>query len=162
MPWIENVSWDDAKNGWHTDMGANSMLIQIADPASFFPDPKCNFSLVYQFEFLDAEDTDIEKHGYDEGFLISDYQAGQLVALLQHALKNEMNVLVHCHAGICRSGAVVEVGNIMGFTPTDRFRQPNLRVKHKMMKCLGLTYDSDEQPTATGGSISANGIIVPY
>ena len=42
--------------------------------------------------------------------------------------------------------AVVEVGEIMGFTPTDRFRAPNLLVKHRMMKALGWTYDEDEKP----------------
>jgi hypothetical protein len=30
----------------------------------------------------------------------------------------------------------------MGFTPADRYRQPNVRVKTKMMKVLGWTYDS--------------------
>lgn len=160
--WIENVSWDDVKNGWHTDMGENAMLIQIADPASFFPEPKKQFKEVARFEFLDAEDEDIEKHGYDEGFLISDKQASMLVGLLQHALDNSMNVLVHCHAGICRSGAVVEVGSMMGFTPTDRFRQPNLRVKHKMMKVLGWTYDADEKHEGKGGEISAGGILIPF
>jgi hypothetical protein len=62
-----------------------------------------------------------------------------------------MNVLVHCHAGICRSGAVVEVGSMMGFTPTDRYRQPNLRVKNKMMKVLGWTYESDHGFIDVGG-----------
>lgn len=156
--WIENVSWDDVKNGWHSDLGENKMLIQIADPASFFPQPKHTFKEVHQFEFLDAEDAD----GFDEDFKISDEQAAELVRLLQHALDNSMNVLVHCHAGICRSGAVVEVGSMMGFTPTDRFRMPNLRVKHKMMKVLGWTYDSDEKQTSTGGSVSAGGILIPF
>ena len=73
-----------------------------------------------------------------------------------------MNVLVHCHAGICRSGAVVEVGEIMGFTPTDRFRAPNLLVKHRMMKALGLTYDSEEKPYDKGASVSAYGILIPF
>lgn len=160
MPWIENVSWDDVKNGWHTDMGANSMLIQISDPASFFPEPKHNFTSVHQFEFLDAEDSDIERYGEEP--LISDWQAMCIVELLRHALTNHMNVLVHCHAGICRSGAIVEVGEIMGFTPTDRYRQPNLRVKHKMMKVLGLTYDADEKHQGKGGEISAGGILIPF
>ena len=74
----------------------------------------------------------------------TDAQAKELVRLLQHALANHMNVVVHCHAGICRSGAVVEVATMMGFTATDRYRQPNLRVKHKMMKVLGWTYDENE------------------
>ncbi len=86
---------------------------------------------------MDAEDAD----GFDEDFKINDEQATELVRLLQRALDNSMNVVVHCHAGICRSGAVVEVATMMGFTATDRYRQPNLRVKHKMMKVLGFTYD---------------------
>jgi len=72
-----------------------------------------------------------------------------------------MNVVVHCHAGICRSGAVTEVATMMGFTATDRFRQPNLRVKHKMMKVLGLTYDAEEKHSSTGGYISMDGIWLP-
>jgi len=130
--WIENVSWDDVKHGWHSDMGENSMLIQIADPASFFPVPKKSFKEVHQFEFLDAEDED----KFPDEAKITDDQAQKLVDLLRKAKYNNMNVLVHCHAGICRSGAVVEIASIMGFTPTDRFRQPNLRVKHKMMRLL--------------------------
>lgn len=159
--WIENVSWDDVKNGWHTDMGDNAMLIQIADPATFFPEPKHTFKEIHKFEFLDAEDTDVERWGGDE-FFITDFQAAELVESLQYALANSMNVLVHCHAGICRSGAVVEVGSMMGFTPTERYRQPNLRVKHKMMKVLGWTYDADEKSEGKGGTISAGGIIIPF
>ena len=155
--WIENVSWDAVKNGWHSDLGDNVMLIQIADPASFFPVPKKTFKEVHQFEFLDAEDGD----RFPEEAMISDDQAEQLVNLLTHALDNSMNVLVHCHAGICRSGAVVEVGSMMGFTPTERFRMPNLRVKHKMMRVLGLTYDSDEKQEAINGVMTSSGIVLP-
>jgi hypothetical protein len=59
-----------------------------------------------------------------------------------------MNVVVHCVAGVCRSGAVCEVGVMMGFRDTEEFRAPNLMVKHKMMKVLGWTYDADEKPQA--------------
>ena len=134
---IENISWDDCKNGWHYDCGDNAMLIQIADPATFFPEPKHSFKTIHRFEFLDAEDGD----NFPEEAMISDDQAEALVNCLKFALDRSMNVLVHCHAGICRSGAVVEVGTMMGFTATDRYRQPNLRVKHKMMKVLGWTYE---------------------
>lgn len=160
MPIIENVSKADAKNGNHTDMGDNAILIQIGDPASYFPNPKAAFRYIDRFEFLDAEDSDAEEYGEEP--LISDYQANMLVCILQNALTDGMNVLVHCHAGICRSGAVVEVASMMGFTPTDRFRQPNLRVKHKMMKVLGWTYDEDEKSESTGGTISAGGILIPF
>jgi L-serine deaminase len=72
-----------------------------------------------------------------------------------------MNVVVHCHAGICRSGAVTEVATMMGFTATERLRIPNMLVKHKMMKVLGLTYDSDEPSQVVNGVVTTGGIVVP-
>jgi hypothetical protein len=68
------------------------------------------------------------------------------VHLLQHALKKRMNVVVHCMAGLCRSGAVAEVGVMMGFNDTERTRIPNIRVKHRLMKALGWAYDKNEKP----------------
>lgn len=137
LRFIENVPADAVKNGHHMDAGPNSMLISITDPAGWRPQAKFPFKERYDFEFLDAEDDD----GFPEEAKISDEQAHQLVALLQLALAKHMNVVVHCTAGICRSGAVVEVATMMGFTPADRLRIPNMRVKHKMMKVLGWTYD---------------------
>ena len=134
--WIENVSMSAVHLGHHSDLGTNTMLIRIQDPATEFCPTKYSFKEVHCFEFLDAEDED----GFDEDFKISDSQAKEIVMLLQHALETNMNVLVHCHAGICRSGAVVEIGSMMGFTPTERYRQPNLRVKSKMMKAMGVSY----------------------
>ena len=159
-PMIENVSKADVRWGTHMDAGANSMLIRIQDPATEFGQVARAdmFKEVHEFEFLDAEDT----CGFPDETKISDTQAQQIVALLQRAIDNHMNVVVHCHAGICRSGAVTEVGTMMGFTATDRYRQPNLRVKHKMMKALGWTYDSDEKHYGVGGHTTEGGIIVPF
>lgn len=139
---IQNISLDDTRKAWHFDPGPNSMLIQIVDPAMKFPIPKFNFKEVFQFEFLDAEKTD----GFPDEVKITDSQAQQLVDLLKHAIDNRMNVIVHCVAGLCRSGAVAEVGVMMGFDDTGTVRSPNLLVKHKMMKILGMTYDENEKP----------------
>ena len=140
--WIENVAAADISTGFHHDAGSNSMLISIVDPAGWVPEAKYIFKERHNFEFLDAEDAD----GFPDEAKISDAQAQEIVGLLQHALDNHMNVVVHCTAGICRSGAVVEVGVMMGFADCERFRSPNLRVKHRMMKALGWTYDADEKP----------------
>jgi predicted protein tyrosine phosphatase len=155
--WIENVSMSDVHLGHHSDLGENVMLIRIQDPATEFKPTKKKFKEVYCFEFLDAEDED----GFPDECKISDSQANEIACLLSHAMEHSMNVLVHCHAGICRSGAVVEVGTMMGFTATERFRQPNLRVKHKMMKALGWTYDADEPKTSVGGWLSDGGVWLP-
>ena len=139
MPFIENVAAADIPVRFHHDAGENSMLIQIMDTGtSWWPEPKHIFKEIHRFEFLDVDDKDTVAH---EAMRISDDQAKQLVALLQHALDKKMNVVVHCVAGICRSGAVCEVGVMMGFNDCERTRIPNLLVKHKMMKVLGWTYD---------------------
>jgi predicted protein tyrosine phosphatase len=157
MPWIQNVALVDVPKGHHIRVGENSMLIQIVDPAMEFPRPKHQFKEVHQFEFLDIEENDTT---IDEAFRCSDEQAAELVRLLQHALENRMDVVVHCHAGICRSGAVCEVGVMMGFDDTEAFRSPNLLVKHKMMKVLGWTYDENE-PHSINGQTLPSGLIVP-
>lgn len=137
MPFIQNVPLRSIPLGHHIEPGENAMLIQIVDPCHEFPSPKYKFKEVHQFEFLDVED---EK---DDGweFRITQEQANRLVELLQHALNNRMTVLVHCHAGLCRSGAVAEVGIMMGFDDTETTRIPNVLVKTSMMRKLGWTYD---------------------
>lgn len=136
--YIQNVSLADVTNGTHRGVGDNTMLIQIVDPDMVFPVPKQIFKESHQFKFLDLERDD---ECIDPTWKISDSQAEQLVGLLQHALENRMDVIVHCVAGVCRSGAICEVGVMMGFDDTGVFRNPNLLVKHKMMKVLGWTYD---------------------
>ena len=157
MPWIQNVALSDIKRGLHIEPGVNAMLIQIVDPPGDFPTPKYSFKEVHQFQFLDIEEKDF---ALDEAMRCSHEQAAELVRLLQHALENHMNVIVHCHAGVCRSGAVCEVGVMMGFNDTEVFRSPNLLVKHRMMKHLGWTYDVDEPHTINGVTLPS-GIVVP-
>jgi rhodanese-related sulfurtransferase len=156
-PWIQNVALSDIRKGHHIDAGINSMLIQICDPPGDFPTPSYQFKEVHQFQFLDVEEKD---EVLEEAMKCSQEQANELVRLLQHAFDNRMNVVVHCHAGVCRSGAVCEIGVMMGFRDTEAFRSPNLLVKHRMMRALGWLYDEQEQHSINGVTLPS-GIIVP-
>ena len=160
MPWIQNVARSDITKGFHINPGPNAMLIQIVDPPGDFPVAKYAFKETHQFQFLDIEEKDF---ALEESMRCSHEQAAELARLLQHALDNRMNVIVHCHAGVCRSGAVCEVGIMMGFDDTEAFRAPNLLVKHRMMRHLGWTYDENESPTINGQpyTYSGGGIILP-
>ena len=129
---IENCSLIDAKTGNHYDAGPRGVLIQITDPAFPAPQPAAKFDRIVQFEFLDAEDED----GYPDETKISWEQAESIAQLLLWAKGERRNVIVHCHAGICRSGAVAEVGVMLGFDDAEKFRQPNLRVKRRLIEVL--------------------------
>jgi predicted protein tyrosine phosphatase len=152
---IQNVSKIDITRGHHFDAGENSMLIQILDPGEDFPIPLYNFKEIHKFEFLDIEEDGFTNMGdgeftYMGSFAITDEQAKEIAQLLKHAKENHMNVVVHCHAGIFRSGAVTEVGVIMGFVDTESFRCPNRLVKQKLLKALNMPYKNKEPMTING------------
>lgn len=130
---IENVSLYDVRNGLHADGGPNCILIQITDLLTDPPTPLKEFREIHHFRFEDIEE--------DEEWAISDDQASEIAQILTRAKDQGSNVIVHCHAGICRSGAVVECGIALGFNPPDRVRLPNVLVKKKIMKALGLWID---------------------
>lgn len=132
---IENISMDHCRTGYHYDAGVNSMLIQIVDPGHEFPTPFYHFKEVHQFEFLDIDDGDPDWETLEE-FAITEDQAKKIYSLLKHAYRNRMNVIVHCHAGLCRSGAVAEIGIVLGFQDTETIRIPNIRVKQLLLEQL--------------------------
>lgn len=135
MPWIQNVAAVDIARGDHKHDLGHTVLIRIFDPASAYrPDPEKQFNAVYEFEFLDIEDSEHE-------FAITQEQADHLAGILRDSLAKEMNVVVHCYAGVCRSGAVCEVGVMIGYDDLKGYRQPNVLVKSRLMKSLGLNID---------------------
>lgn len=127
---IENVSRFDVATGFHSDAGGNSMLIQIVDFFDTYPTPLKQFKEVLQFKFDDIN---------DEGpTSCTQEQADEIAKALLRAKEQHMNVIVHCFAGLYFSGAVAEVGIMLGFNPPDRVRFPNTLVKGKILKALGM------------------------
>lgn len=140
MPWIEHVSLNAIETGWHTEPN-NCILIQIVDPDIEFPIPRylSRFIEVHTFKFLDLE----YKDPFPDDVKISHIQAIEIAKILNHAYYYDYNIIVHCVAGICRSGAVAEAAESIGFTIKNSgksLRLPNLLVKHKIMKELRTTY----------------------
>ena len=131
--WIENVSRDDIRHGWHNNPQNNTWLIQISDVGTQQPETKYSFDGVFKFWFNDVEDPS------DAG-AISNVDASAIARILIAAKAHKKNVIVHCYAGICCSGAVVEVAvNYLWFQPTEgRNRIPNTLVKNKILDALGF------------------------
>lgn len=142
MPFIQNIAAHDLTIDYFKHPGENAMLIQIMDnDVEKWPVSKHQFKEIHRFKFLDVEEHQLVNENFTK---ISDEQANDIANILTKALDRNMNVIVHCHAGVCRSGAVCEVGVMMGFEDTHRFRSPNLFVKKKILKALGMYPYEDE------------------
>lgn len=130
----------DVERGFHPPV-ANAILISLTDPDHRNVIPKESFKKIFRFSFLDAEDGT----SVDEALKVNEQQAADIAWALSMALREGHDVIVHCHAGIARSGAVAEVGVMMGFYDTGRYRQPNVRLKTMMINALGWGYSNKEE-----------------
>ena len=144
MPWVANVP-EEVVTGEqfgsgrvvvpeHCLPGPTSVVVSITEPGRFAKIP-AGFAAVLRLKFQDYEDT--RKHPA-MAVLFHPRQADQLADFLtKHRGKN---VVVHCAAGISRSGAVAEV--VMEAFPEyeDRggHRFPNGLVKRLLKRALGL------------------------
>ena len=128
---ITNVSRSAVEAGNHAFEPDNTILISIRDICTELVKAPAEFMNIYDFEFQDSEDSELG---------IQEAQARELAAILEYAVDLEINVVVNCVAGICRSGAVVEVGTMIGFRDLGAHRIPNTRVKTMLIQALGLGY----------------------
>ena len=135
--YCHNISMDSAKRGfWVNVTQENAIYIQITDPCCAFEPMKNNFAEIHRFEFLDDE---YEGEGHE--FSITDEQAEELANILRRANDEQRHVIVSCHAGLCRSGAVAEVmSRAFGYEPGPSVRSPNQPVVKKVMRALGLEF----------------------
>jgi predicted protein tyrosine phosphatase len=139
---IQNVSLDAVKDGDHKDPTTNSMLISIVDPDKYAPETPYKFREVHRFKFLDV-DPRVSDRRFREDWMVSDEDGVGIVAALQRASDQNMNVIVHCHAGLYRSGAVVQFAlDHMRFKSTSALRRCNGYVYEKMKNVLTSDDDS--------------------
>ena len=143
-PFIENISLTDVRQGWHYDTYPLGRLISITDKNfEGTVKPKMVFSKIHRFVFDDEEDPHHLTHQ-----VITPEQGKEIAIALLNARYDNRSVIVHCLAGLCRSGAVVEVAiSRLGFRDTEKHRQPNVLVKKRINDYLdeiGFTTYSDE------------------
>lgn len=136
-PFIINVSMREVMDGitFNCDFN-NTILIQIVDPNMEFPTPKNKYLQIYKFKFFDD-------NGENVGLSISENQIDEIFNILNDCLSKKINIIVHCVAGICRSGAITEIGTIIGFKDLKRYnRLPNVHIKNLFMRKLYLENNS--------------------
>lgn len=128
---ITNVSYADILRGYFPNTEEEVVLISIVDPDMNNPPYCLKYAEVFKFKFLDLDVEDGSKS-------ISDDQAEEITRVLAEAYDSGKSVVVHCVMGVCRSGAVVEAGEMLGFYDLNprRQRSPNLLVKRKLFAAL--------------------------
>ena len=135
---VENYPFANDRRTW---------LISIADmnqqPANV-PQDKFERILFVHFDDLDhfhePECTEEERPRF-----LNDETAAEMVAFINEAKEQQVDMIVNCHAGVCRSGAVVEVLKLAGwaidsenqFSPE---RKPNMFVYNKLRLALGFKH----------------------
>lgn len=95
-------------------------LISITDTNKQPANITANFKKVFRFSFDDIISLREETFGFKR---ISKEQAEEIANILIQAKTNCVPLWVHCEAGICRSGAVVEAAISIGFVPDDEISE---------------------------------------
>jgi hypothetical protein len=143
MPWIGNYSYADVKSGNHAIEPGRTILIRIMGMGHIWEQRdvarRGAFSEVHNFAFEDLEPDEV--HDETQFGEMTPAQAVIIHHYLRNALNDGYNVVVHCVQGLCRSGAVAEVGVMMGFDDLRRPRIPNLHVKRLLMKQAGMDWN---------------------
>ncbi len=123
------------------DVGHRDWLISISDTDSRDANVTAPFGriLFMKFDDIDDDDSQAVKYGWVP---FSDGQAAKLAYFTQWAMKEEKNLYVNCHAGVSRSGAVVEALKLVGFRYVENeyspYMIPNATVLKKLRIALGL------------------------
>lgn len=134
MAFIQNVCFWAIEDGQHATPGEGAILIQLWGQLGDFPKPKyTGFSEVYQFRMEDIV--------LDEEWGPRPEQGITIANILSRALRENKDIIVHCHAGISRSGAVAEAAVALGFESKIKYAMPNWRLKKYIMDSLGLPYN---------------------
>lgn len=90
----------------------------------------------FKFDDVEADDTDFVP--------MTEQQAEEMAKVIFEAKEQGKNLWVHCYAGICRSGAVVEVLKLLGWYVDEEWvlqeRIPNQHVFNLLRKACGLKH----------------------
>jgi len=96
---------------------------------------RSRFLKVYQFRFDDVDSEDSLNCTP-----LSEDQAKDLACIIQSCYNSGLNIAVHCHAGLCRSGAIKTLCVRYGFEDIDNaVAYPNLLVMKKVGVLLGVS-----------------------
>lgn len=110
-----NLSRTQIESGVPFEVTDKDWLLSISDAAAMAPVFKDKWDNVFTFFFDDEE---VETW---PGIITTD-TANHVASVIKAAKSCNKNLWVHCNAGMCRSGAIVEVLSLLGFQIVEDFR----------------------------------------
>lgn len=145
--YVHNVDYLSFKEGWFVNTPKNkTILISICDADKKFHVPKGSqmddWAGAWCFHF---DDIGPELNGVDDCYAMTETQGQSLVCILNDAVHNKWNVVVHCTAGLCRSGAVAEfLIRHFGYHEVNPVRLPNIHVLNTLERIAGKQQTEDD------------------
>lgn len=132
VPWIANVSEAHASG---VLFPSEMVCISITNPGKEASLP--GFKDILRLQFQDYDGAQKLPYG---AVLFNLHQALQIASFARQHREYGHNILVHCAAGVSRSGAVVEalLEAFPEYEDAGWIRHPNGRVKSLMKRALGL------------------------
>jgi len=118
-----------------------SILIQIVDCDVPFPFPRHYFEEIHKFQFADVESEKDEAWDHR----ITAEQANKIIRIIRKAKEKKYNIIVHCFAGVKRSGAVVEAALKMGYKDTNTYRKPNQYITKTLLFAILNQFNDNDQ-----------------
>lgn len=123
------------------EVGPQDWLISIIDVGCQPAQVRSPFDRVWTWCFADVQ---VHERG-----AMTPEQAQKMANVIHHAKAMQKNVWVHCTAGMCRSGAVVEVLNLLGWSIVDGFSPERVPNDH-VFNLLRLQFPELRQSWETG------------
>ncbi|MDO9252601.1 MAG: hypothetical protein Q7U48_13760 [Hydrogenophaga sp.] len=138
MPTITRCSAAEFLAGVHPAPSREAVAIQITDPCCAAPRAGDQYHALHHFEFTDTERAS-ELTGE---FAINNDQARSIAVILRDALAEGRDVVVHCQAGIYRSGGVAEAARRCGFDYVNRMERESFAsvFNHRVRDLVAINF----------------------
>lgn len=138
--WVKNYDMASIYDGYTADElkykeDESCIMIQVFDDGCSVSPPEGFERIVNSFHQYEFNDIDAPFDGF-EHCIIDDGDAKSIASVLLSAKKNGQNVIVHCFAGVSRSGAIVQAAIDIGFKDPETYRAPNDFVYSKIKQYI--------------------------
>lgn len=134
---IETCGIGHIHTGYHNYWGFDTWLIRIYDTYPIYKayPPRKEFEKIFEFTFDDLDPEFLTGKEIRQYKIFNKNHATKILKILELAKESKKNIVIHCVAGICRSGAIAEVAEeLFDFNYKEKDRFPNTYIKDLLLE----------------------------